>query len=170
MHVRMTRGIERVCRLVLLLALPLAGCVIQVPTGPSGTDGTGQQAPPTSIVVRIVNDTDRPLDPQIYVGPPGGAAGDLFVVANKRTDFGVGKLGTLLAKSETSLVLECGKVGYFGTAGGIFGDDLNNPAGGGRPITLQEGANVWCGGEVTIWFENNANTLITTFAVTSQGG
>lgn len=169
MHVRMVRGIKRVCRLGLLLALPLAGCIIQVPAGSSGTDGTGQQAPPTSITIRIVNDTDRPLDPQIYVGPPGGAAGDLFVAANKRTDFGVGMLGTLLAKSETSLVLECGKVGYFGTAGGIFGDDLNNPTGTGRSITLQEGANVWWGGEVTIWFENDGDTLVTTFAVTSQG-
>lgn len=166
MHVRMIR--RSICTFASALAVTLvaSGCIVRVPA--DTTDGSRLTVPAT-IEVRLVNDTDRPLDPQIYVAGINGSLEDLFSPANKQTKFGVGSLGTMLPKSETSLTLTCDETGYFGTLGGIFGEDLESPDGSGRQVVLQENINVECGDVVTFWFENAGNTLITTYAVTLQG-
>ncbi|MCK4341532.1 MAG: hypothetical protein KAY37_07415 [Phycisphaerae bacterium] len=163
MHVRMTpRSIPPIVAVAALLVA--GGCVLRVV--PAEDDGTSSAS---AIKIKIVNATSKPLDPQIYVGSPEGGVEGLFVPENKRTNFGVGSLGVMLPQSETSFSVMCGELGLFGTQGGIFGQNLENPDGSGRQVVLQENINVQCGDLVTFAFSAQGNTLVTTYAVTLQG-
>lgn len=156
----MCSRIAAICLLGVGL-LPLASCVVRI----IPDDGT-PPPPPTTITIRLVNDTGRALDPQFHIGSPDAGVEGLFVAANKRTNFGVGNLGILLAHSSTTFEVNCGELGLFGTQGGIFGDDLNNPLDQGKQAVLQENVNVECGGRVTFIFDDRGNELITSFVVT----
>jgi hypothetical protein len=163
------------CLLALVALVPLlaAGpCSVEiVPSGGSGGGGNngGNTPPPsTAITIRIINRTDRPLDPQIYVGPVSEGRDALFQGHHQRTDFGVGNVGILTAGTEGSFTVTCGDPVYIGTKGGIFGDDLTDPVGRGQQIVLQEDVNVRCGEIVTFMFNNTGNTLIGGFGVTPE--
>lgn len=163
MHAQHTRVLIGTLLATILIAT-LGGCVIEfVPVDDGTTD------PATTITVRIINNTNLPLDPQLYLGSPDGGVEGLFVAENKRTDFGVGTLGIMLARSDTSFTVDCGELGLIGTLGGIFGDDLQNPLGSGHQVVLQENVNVNCGDVVTFAFNAQGSTLITSYAVTLQG-
>lgn len=140
--------------------LPLASCVVRI------VPDDEPPPPPTTITIRLVNDTGKALDPQFYIGSPDAGVEGLFVDVNKRTNFGVGNLGVLLEHSSTSFEVDCGALGLFGTQGGVYGDDLNNPIDQGKQAVLQENVNVECGGRVTFIFDNRGDELITSFAVT----
>lgn len=148
---------------VLTVVLATGGCGVRVVS-----DDTSPPAS-TTITVRIINNTNYPLDPQIYIGTVDAGAAGLFVAANKYTDFGVGGLGTMLGRTEASFTVNCGELGLIGTQGGIFGEDLQEPLGSGRQVILQENVNVNCGDEVTFAFSAEGDSLITSYGVTLQG-
>ena len=162
------------CLLALVALVPLGAagpCTVEiVPSGGSGGGNGGGNTPPpsTAITVRIINNTDRPLNPQIYVAPVADGADHLFDSANRQTHFGVGSTGVLTAADEGSFTITCGDPVYIGTKGGIFGDDLTDPVGRGQQIVLQEDVNVRCGEIVTFMFTNTGNTLIVGFGVTPE--
>lgn len=139
---------------------------------PSPTD-SGQDIPSITedtILVRIVNRTERPLDPQIYVGPIADGAGELFQAANKRVGFGVWGVGILTpATSEASFAVACGESVYIGTRGGGYGDDLTAPADQGRSFIFEEEVNVHCGDMLVFSFGVNEGQLITSVAVQAGG-
>jgi hypothetical protein len=157
-----SRGSTRTC-LPLLSLLLAGGCTIQV--GPPGSDQNTPNVPPTTIMVKAINRTDKPLDPQIYVGPATGGLNGLFVAANKRTDFGVGGVGILLPDAEISISVACGEQVLIATRGGIFGDDLTAPDGQGQQFVLDEDLNLYCGDLVTFTFHNDGSELLTGFSV-----
>ncbi len=160
--------------LALVALVPLlaaAPCTVEiVPSDGGNGDGNGDGGPPpsTAITVRIINNTDRPLNPQIYVGPVAEGEDHLFDSANRQMHFGVGMLGTLSAGDEGSFTITCGDPVFIGTKGGIFGDDLTDPIGRGQQIVLEEDVNVRCGEIVTFMFTNDGNTLIVGFGVTPE--
>ena len=157
-----------VCLLITLTGLATGGCVLSVIPDNGTGDGT---TPPTTITIRINNQTGRTLDPQVYVGKPGEAKDTLFTTAaNKQSGFGAGKLGIMLPGDEAVLTFKCDQLGFFGTAGGIFGDDLRTPLGIGQQISLQQGENVPCGAIVVFTFTASGSRLITSFGVSPTGG
>ncbi len=154
----------RLAGLAILAALLMGGCTVTVIPG---GDANNPPTTPTTVTIRIYNNTSKPLDPQIYVGGPvdGGATG-LFIPDYRRIGFGVGSLGIMEAHTAASLTVDCGQLLLFGTAGGVFGDDLLAPDGTGRQVVLQENANVLCGDTVTFTFTSEGSKLITTYSVT----
>ncbi len=160
-------------RSLLLLAaltplLAAAPCSIEIAPSDGGNGGDNTPPPTTMITVRIVNNTDRPLNPQVYVAPVAAGADHIFDAANRRTHFGVGSTGVLAAGTEGSFTITCGDPVFIATKGGIFGDDLTDPVGRGQQIVLEEDVNVRCGEIVTFMFTNDGNTLIGGFGVTPQ--
>ena len=157
-----------VCLLITLTGLATGGCVLSV-IPDNGTGGT--TTPPTTITIQIRNQTGRTLDPQVYVGKPGETQDTLFTTAaNKQTGFGVGKLGVMVPGDEAVLTFKCDQLGFFGTAGGIFGDDLRTPLGTGQKYVFQQDQNVICGSIIVFTFTTNGSQLITSYGVSPTGG
>jgi hypothetical protein len=154
----------RLLGLGVLAAMLMGGCTITVVPG---GDGNTPPPTPTTITIRIYNNTTKPLDPQIYTGgdPNAGAAG-LFVAANRRVGFGVGSLGIMEPRTSAAFTVECGQLRLCGTGGGAFGDDLLAPDGTGRQVMLEENVSVLCGDTLTFTFSAEGNKLITTYSVT----
>lgn len=150
--------------LTAIVWLPMGGCVITV------DPINNPPATPTTITVRIVNNTTKALDPQIYIAAADVGADNLFQAQYKRTNFGVGNLGTLLPGTSATFSVQCGQLGLVGTQGGIFGDDLNNPLDQGDKIVLQENVSVQCGYQIEFRFDQRLTTLINTYSVTLAGG
>ena len=140
----------------------LGGCTIQV-TGPS--DGGATTTPPSAITVKIVNATDKALDPQIYVGPSAAGVQALFTDANKKRDFGFGGLGYVEPSSEASFSIPCGQQVLIGTQGGAFGDNLNTPLGRGQQLVLEEDVSVRCTYVLTFTFSASGNQLVNEYSV-----
>lgn len=149
----------------LAMALPglMGGCVIQItPGGNGGNDNT--TTPPQKITVRIVNEADTTLDPEVFVSATPATVDQLFAAGNKFTSFGVGTLGLLGPKSEDTVDVDCANVRVIGTHGGKFGNNLNAPDGTGQQIVLTQDLSIFCGGAVTFTFSNNGG-FTTTYSV-----
>jgi hypothetical protein len=146
----------------LLSAVWLGGCTIQV-AGPG--DGGSATAPPSAITVKIVNATDKALDPQIYVGPSAAGVPALFTDANKKRDFGFGGLGYVEPSSEASFSIPCGQQVLIGTQGGAYGDNLNTPLGRGQQLVLEEDVSVRCTYVLTFTFSASGNQLVNEYSV-----
>ena len=116
----------------------------------------------------MVNQTGKPLDPQLFIGPVSAGSTALFVPANKRTDFGFGGLGLLEANGTAQVTIGCDQVVFIGTQGGIFGDDLTNPVAQGQALALQAGLSVPCGDVLTFTYTAAGSTLRTSYAVAPQ--
>ncbi len=175
MHVRMTRTCAgpspvdstRLARLlraaplgVALGALIAAGCTIQV-----NPRNQPPPAAPTTMTVKLVNKTGKPLDPQIYVGRVANGRDLLFSPVNQRKDFGFAMTGLLDVNDTAQFDVECGVPVYIGTAGGIYGDNLADPAGQGQPKILEEGASINCGDTATFTYSVSRGALLTTVQV-----
>jgi hypothetical protein len=160
MSVRMTRSSIPTFAAFFTLAA-VAGCTVHL----AGSDGGTQTPPPSAIAVRITNDTGKPLDPQLYIGPAAGGSAGLFIPANKRTDFGFGGLGLLEAGAAIEVTIPCDPAVLIGTAGGIFGDNLATPTGQGQPLVLDSSLNVPCGNVLTFTFTANGNALKISYSV-----
>lgn len=145
--------------------LTMGGCVITItpePTPPST---------PTTITVRIVNSTTKPLDPQIYIAPVDVGVENMFQPVYKRTNFGFGGLGVLQPLTSESFTVTCGQLGLVGTDGGIAGDNLADPAvPKGQRFVLQEGVGVQCGYIVEFRFDLVGGQVVNGYAITAQGG
>jgi len=166
MRVRKTPRSIRTCVTTtsfIAIAVAITGCTFQVLPDDSGH--TAPPVPVTTITVKAVNETDRPLDPQLFVGPIADGVENLFVVDNKRTDFGVGGVGILLPGDTVSFAVACDDQVFIATQGGIFGEDLTTPDGKGRQYVLEEEVNVDCGDQVTFSYANDGNVLQTRFSV-----
>lgn len=153
--------------LITLLAVTVGGCVVRV-TNPGGTTPDPNEPTAGTILVRIVNNTDQPLDPQIFVGLVADGVDALFDEANARTDLGVGNAGIILANSEDAISVDCTEPVYVATQGGIFGDDLSAPIGTGRETTLEQGRTLQCGDLLVFTFSRQGDALITSVTVTPQ--
>ena len=148
----------------LAAGLLVAGCVITVE--PIDT----QPSTPTTITIRIVNNTNKALDPQIYVAPREVGAANIFQPQYLKTDFGLGNRGILAPRSDAVFTITCADQGLVGTQGGIYGDDLNNPIDQGRQVVLESGVSMQCGDYVQFRFDALLSELITTYSVTPGGG
>jgi len=139
------------------------GCVITIDPPPGGGGGGG--AGTGTITVRIVNTTNTTLDPEIHVSAAAVSSEELFQPERKYTRFGVGTLGLLGPASSDDFTLSCAEVRVIGTAGGRFGDDLNNPEGSGRRVVLTQDLNIFCGDRVTFTFSRTPGGFTTRFYV-----
>jgi len=150
-------------------ALLAAGCTLQL-----APDGAGHGTPSvaaSSITVKIINRTGKPLDPRVYVGRIANGLNGLFVAGNKRTDFGVGGVGILTPDTAVaSFSVACDEGVFIATQGGIFGDDLTAPLDQGQQFVLEEGLNVRCGDMVVFAFYSSGDALITSFSVEHLAG
>lgn len=122
--------------------------------------------PIEGITVKIINQTDQLLDPQIYVAPAADGLDELFVAENKRTDFGFGGMGVVLPFTSVSLSVACGRDLLIATKGGVFGEDLSRPIGSGERLVLQEGLSVPCGALIELYFAPAGVELDSSYAVT----
>ncbi len=157
--------------LVLVLALPAGGCFLGDADSPPTEEEVvedseqGRGTPASDIVVRIINGTALPLDPQLFVAPVAAGRDAVFEEANARTDYGLGGVGVLLAGTQDTLSLGCDDMIFIATAGGVVGDDLVDPDAVGRPVILEEGVNVNCGDEVVFVFEQFGTRLLVSYDV-----
>lgn len=155
--------------LVATVATLVAGCPAPVQSGRTLEEfDVMYTIPIEGITLKISNQTNTLLDPQIYVAPASGGVENLFTLDHKRTDFGFGGIGVVLPNSEVSLAVPCGQNALIGTLGGVYGDDLSQPVAGGVQAVLEEGVNVRCGALVEFIFTaDDPNAVLTTgFAVT----
>lgn len=147
----------------------LLACWLTVSGGcPQSSDdngGSGEPNTPTTIRVRIVNQSGVTLDPEFYASGAAVGLDELFQPGNKFTRFGVGTLGILGRLSSDEFVIDCSAARVIGTRGGRFGDDLNDPIGTGRQIVLTQELNVFCGGRLTLTYSRSGDTFTTTFDV-----
>lgn len=163
MSVRRMNGLIHALATLLTLSA-VAGCAFQI----GDSDGDAQTAPPSAIIVKIINNTGKPLDPQLYIGAASAGSQGLFTSVNKRTDFGFGGLGVLEAGATIELTVACDAALLIGTAGGIFGDNLNVPTGQGQSLVLDSSLNVPCGNVLTFTFTASGSTLRTSYSVTPR--
>ncbi len=151
-----------VATLGLLAALLSAGCVITITKTDNGNDN---QAASEVFHIRLVNQSDTTLDPQFYFSADATTVDQLFEGGNKFTSFGVGTLGVLDRGDAADFTVECSAAHLLGTAGGAFGEDLNNPTGNGRLIVLTQDLSVFCGDTITFVFDGRDGSYTTTYAV-----
>jgi len=140
-----------------------AGCMFTL--GSRDDEKQPPDVPPTSITIKVVNDTDKPLDPEIYVGPVADGVDRLFRTANKHTSFGFAGLGVLEPRSQASSGVDCEGEVYIATRGGIFGDDLRDPLDRGQQIVLQQELSVHCGDVVRFTFSASGSNLTTSVSI-----
>jgi hypothetical protein len=138
------------------------GCVVTIDPPPGGGGGGGGAG---TIRIRIVNTTNTTLDPEIFVSATAVSSDELFQLNRKFTRFGVGTLGLIGPRSSDDFTLSCAEVRVIGTAGGRFGDDLNNPEGSGRRVVLTQDLNIFCGDRVTFTFSRTPGGFTTRFYV-----
>lgn len=158
--------------LALVTLLAAGGCTVEVipadPGSSSGSPGGSPPAPPTTITVRIVNQTAKPLDPEIYAGPVSAGLNALFDPANQQTAFGVGGVGVMLGLSEASFPVPCTDPVLIATKGGAYGDNLADPIARGRQIVLEQGLNMECGDLIVFTFRASGEALITSVSVSPR--
>lgn len=151
-----------------MLPLLFGGCAITITPGDNnGGDGNGDGDGTSEpvITVRIVNDSDVTLDPEIFVSADPVTVDELIQAANKYTAYGVGTLGILGPRSADEFALTCSQARVIATAGGKFGDNLNAPDGFGRRIVLTQDLSIFCEGGVTFTFTARDGEYDTTFDV-----
>ncbi len=159
MRVRKTSAPTRACLTILVLFI-IGGCTIRI-----GRRDDEPPAAPTTIAIRIVNDTPYALEPQVFVGAIANGLSQLYRSTNQRSDFGLGARGLVEPGKQVTISTACDPPVYIATQGGIFGEDLNFPRGQGQPIVLEQNRNVYCGDLVTFTFSATGNTLRTSHAV-----
>ena len=154
------------------LTLNTGGCIIEVDPPPSGggsggSGGSGGGGEPTTITLRIINETGATLDPQIYV--TADAITDpsaLITRSNQFTRFGVGNRGLLGDFDSDTVTFDCTEARVLGTAGGLFGDDLENPDGEGTQRILGQDTIFECGDTITLRFGRSGGVFVTTVSIT----
>ncbi len=155
------------------LALNTGGCIIEVDPLPSGGGGGsgggsgGGGGEPTSITLRIINETGATLDPQIYVTADAITdPSELITRSNAFTRFGVGNRGLLGDFDSDTVTFDCSEARVLGTAGGLFGDDLENPDGEGQQRILGQDTIFECGDTITLRFGRSGGAFVTTVSIT----
>ncbi len=154
----------------LALTMNIGGCIIEfdpLPSGGGGGSGGGGNAEPTTITLRLINETGATIDPQIFVtGDAITDPDDLFVSGNAFTRFGVGNRGLLGDFDSDSISFDCTDARIIGTRGGLFGDDLENPDGTGTRRILGQDTNFECGETITLRFGVSRGVFVTTVSIT----
>lgn len=162
MRVKMTRS-SIPALLAVCAGLAVAGCTITI-----GVPADGNPPAPTTMTVKVVNHTDKPLDPQIYVGSVSAGLDGLFAAANQQTSFGFAGLGLVEAGKEASFTIGCDQHVYIATAGGVFGDDLSAPIAQGQQIVLEQDLSVRCGDVAQFTFTASGDALHTSVSIAQQ--
>lgn len=158
---RRTAPAPMACLLVLL-----AGCTIVIddPNG-NGNGGGGPPPTPTTFSVRLVNDSGKPLDPELYVTSSSTTNPDeLFQSIFKYTAFGFGNRGFLQPRDSLTIGFDCPAVMTIGTRGGLFGENFDSPDGVGTQRLLVQGVNFACGETLVFRFTSD-NGYTTTVEV-----
>jgi len=161
-------------RRVRVLALTLAaccaflpgGCVVTVNPIDGGGNGDGGDGDQTTVVtIRIVNATNKGLDPEIYISAEPVERDQLFVAGNKYTDFGVYGLGVIEPFGSDSFTVDCAAARVVGTTGGSFGDKVAEPEGTGTERILAQEAQFDCGDRITFTYRREGDGFSTSVAV-----
>lgn len=162
MHLRRTAS-GVVALLPIAIGLVLGGCAgYTIEFGPpQASEPNNPTTAPVLISVRVVNQTGKPLDPEIYASFIADGADKIFEPGNKRTSYGFGGLGLLEANSQGAFAINCDQGVYIATKGGAFGDDLSQPIGRGQQYIFEEDKSVLCGDTLVFTFSASASTLIT---------
>lgn len=155
------RFILRAACLVGLAVLLPAGCVITVePTdGGEGGDGGGTTE---KITVRIFNNTNTDLDPEIYISAEPITKDELFHKSNKFTEFGVFDAGVLGPRGIETFEIDCAQTRVIGTAGGRF-ESETNPEQSDREIVLAQDLVFLCGDRITFIYSRTVGGFTTRF-------
>jgi hypothetical protein len=135
-----------------LVALLLGGCVVTVDPIDAGTNGDGEGAGADEITIRIVNNSNTGLDPEIYLASGPVTRDQLFTASRKYTDFGVLGLGVIAAHGSDSFTVPCSEARVVGTKGGSFGDKLTEPEGHGTERILSQDVQFFCDERITIFY------------------
>lgn len=138
--------------LVGLAALLVGGCTITVDPVDMGTNGDGEGGAADEITIRIVNNSNTGLDPEIYLASGPVTRDQLFVASRKYTDFGVLGLGVIAAHDSDSFTVPCSEARVVGTKGGSFGDKLTEPEGHGTERILSQDVQFFCGEQITVFY------------------
>jgi len=146
----------------------LAGCIVESTDMTTESDAdtdrpapSSPAPPPSTVFVRLVNNTDVALDPQLYVSSEAVTAEELLDDSLKHTAFGFGTLGFLEPRGAVEVQLPCAELAVFGTAGGSFGVDLNAPEGAGQARVVRFGESILCGERVTFLFNRTEGGFAT---------
>ena len=145
------------------VGLAVLGCTITI-----GPPQDTTPPVPTTITVKLVNRTTKPLDPQVYVGSVSDGVDVLFAPANLQTGFGFAGLGLIEAGKDASFTVGCDQQVYVATAGGIFGNDLSAPVAQGQQIVLEQDLSVRCGDVAQFTFTADGNSLRTSYMIQPQ--
>lgn len=154
-----------------LLGSQMGGCTITIdPPPPPPNDNSNPPPPPppppTTVKIRLVNDAQVTLDPELYISPEGlGDVNQIFDLGNKYTHFGVGGRGLLVARDEALIELDCTAVRTLATRGGLFGEDLNAPVGAGQQRINYLDGSFLCGDTITFRYDGSGMTFTTTVTV-----
>lgn len=149
------------CVLFAAAALLPAGCVIEIDPPPGGGNG----GPGPTVTIRIVNESDTGLDPQIFFSATAGTRDELFNPANKFTNFGVLGSGLLDRFSSDSFTVECSQARLIGTLGGSFGGNINNPEGTGTERLVAQDSFFLCGETITFIYRRSGAGFTTSVAL-----
>lgn len=147
----------------MLAAALGSGCVITFePIDNSNGDGS---TPASTITVRVVNQTDVGLEPQIYFSASATTADELFVKSNLFTRFGIFGRGLIDRFSEDSFTVNCSDARLIGTFGGRFVDNSGEPQGTGTQRVLTQEVNFNCGERITFIYRRTGGVFVTSIAV-----
>jgi hypothetical protein len=145
------------------LAMTMSGgaCVIEFQPNPNQPP----RPEPTQITIRLVNNSNVALDPELYVSPDAVSSDQLFQDVYRARNFGVAGLGILADFDSDTITVECAGARVIGTRGGRFGRNLNEPEGTGTRVVLAQDAQFSCGSRITFTFSRSGTGFSTSFAV-----
>ena len=160
------RASRAACLFAAMVGLATAGGLVSlVPDN----NGGGTTNPPTTITIKVSNQTSRYVDSQVYVGKPGETKDVFFTIP---ADQQKGAFQFLHAGEEAVATVSCDQVDFLGTLGGLYGDDLRNPLKAGQKKILEMGDSVQCGDTIVFTFTYDVlrDSLITSLAIVPLGG
>lgn len=148
----------------------LAGCTVTIPDPNDNGNGNGGGGnPPNTIRIRVVNNTNSTIDPDIYItGDAVTDAAQLFAPSRKFTRYGVGNRGLLGGRDSDEFTVDCSVARVLGTQGGLFSgadDDVDNPAGVGQQRILSQNLGFLCGDVIEFAYSRSGDTFTTTVSL-----
>ncbi len=155
---------------VALMAGSLTGCVVTVTPndgGGGGGGGGGGTPEPTTVRVRVVNETDFGVEGQVYFSGAATNSDELFVRSNLYTGYGLFGRGLIDRQSSDEFEVDCEDARLLGTYAGRFVDSDGDTVGEGtqRVFTLDVGFN--CGETITLIYRESGGDFETVFAVSN---
>ena len=149
----------------LTVAATGAGCVVTIDPIDNGNDNGNPDPQDGTITIRMVNNTNTGLDPELYLADGPVSVSELFVDSRKYVDFGVFGLGVVDSFSSASVTVNCAEARVLGTTGGTFGDTVQDPQGNGTQRLLSQELQYNCGDRVTFTYSRSSGGFQTNVEV-----